>query len=124
MIDQMIDETIVSLQPDALFSRQGTAALRRLMAHYAGKHPVSYWAMLVSSERWRYQRHEIITVVAEQDWISETDAITALQFAELAVLAVEALAARWSPEQCKISAVRIDGKHTMSLVCSMEGFSR
>ncbi len=123
MIDQMIDETIVTLQPDALFSRQGTAALRRLMVHYAGQHPVSYWALLVSSERWRSQRHENIKVVAEQDWISETDAMTALQFAELAVMSVEAIAAHWEPEQCRIMSVRIDGKHTMSLVCNMEGFA-
>jgi hypothetical protein len=124
MLDQLIDETIVTLQPDALVSRQGTAALRRLMAHYAGKHPVSYWALLVSSERWRYQRHDIITVVAEQDWISETDVITALQFAELAVMSVEAISAHWEPEQCRISAVRIDGKPVVSLVCSAESVGR
>ena len=123
MIDQLLTETIVTLQPDALLSRQGTAALRRLMEHYADKHPVSYWSLLVSSERWRYHRHEIITIVAEQDWISETDAMTALQCAELAVMSVEAVAAHWTPEQCRISTVRIDGAVLVSLVCSVEGFT-
>lgn len=58
--------------------------------------------------------------VAEQDWMSLTDAETALQFSELCVLAVEAVAAGWTPDQCRIAAVSINGKRTLSLICSLE----
>ncbi|HEV2121472.1 MAG TPA: hypothetical protein VGW38_01695 [Chloroflexota bacterium] len=121
MMDQLMSETIITLHPDTRFSSQATAALQRLMAHYAASHPVSYWAILVSSSSWRIQRHEIIRAVAEKDWIKETDTVSALQFAELAVMAVEAVAAQWRPEQCRLSAVRINGKMVMSLISSVEG---
>lgn len=122
-MDQIMAKTIVTLHPDVRFSSQATAALRRLMRHYAEKHPASYWAAMVSAPAWRAQRADLIRAIAEQEWITETDAVSALQFAELTVLAVEACAGQWRPEQCRLSAVRIDGKHTMSLVCSVEGFS-
>ncbi len=40
--------------------------------------------------------------------------------AELHVMALEAVAALWAPEQCRISAVRIDGAVLVSLVCSLD----
>lgn len=123
-MDQIMAETIVTLHPDVLFASQATTALRRLMCHYAEIRPASYWAAMVSVPVWREQRPDVIRTIAERDWITEANEIDALKFAELTVLAVEACAGQWRPEQCRLSAVRIDGKHTMSLICSMEGCSR
>jgi hypothetical protein len=123
MNDQLMDETIVTLHPDTMATIHTTAALRRLMAHYAEERPQSYWATLVSTPAWRASRPNIIQAIAEKEWLQDTDPATALRCAEIQVMAAEACAGGWTPAQCRITAVRIDGKHTMSLVCSVEGYS-
>jgi hypothetical protein len=91
------------------------------MAHYAGERPQSHWAALVSNPLWRARRPDVIRAIAEREWLHDTHEIMALHCAELQVMAVEAIASGWPPEQCRITAVRIDGKSVMSLVCSVEG---
>lgn len=121
-MDQLVAETITTLHPDSLRSTHATDALRRLMHYYGDKYPADYWARLVSSTVWREQRPGLIVRVAEQDWLEETDALTALQCAELSVMAVEALASLWTPENCRVMVVRVDDTPRMSLVCALEGF--
>lgn len=123
-MDQLLTETSPALHPATLIAEQATQTLRYLMRHYANEHPPRHWASMVSRPCWREERTETIRALAEgwlevQD-ISEREAIV---MGEIHVLAIEALAAQWQPEQCRIMSVRIDGKHTMSLVCNMEGFA-
>ncbi len=124
MIDQLLTETSPALHPDTLIAEQATQTLRYLMRHYASEHPPRHWATMVSVPYWREERTETIRALAE-GWlevqeISEREAIV---MGEIHVLALEALAAQWQTEQCRIMSVRIDDKPTVSLVCNMEGFT-
>ena len=122
-MDRLVDETVTTLHPDSLMTNRATNALRRLMHHYAGQHPATHWAQLVSAPEWRHNRPAIIRGIAEREWLEDSSERTALMCAELQVMAFEALASRWTPDQCRVQAVRIDGQLVTSLVCNLEGFA-
>ncbi len=56
----------------------------------------------------------------EAEEISEREAIVV---GEIHVLALEALAAQWEPEYCRIATVWMNGQPRVSLICNMEGFT-
>ncbi len=123
MIDQLLTETIPALHPATLIAEQATQTLRYLMRHYANEHPPRHWAAMVSVPCWREERAEMIRALAEgwlevQD-ISEREAIV---MGEIHVLAIEALAAQWEPEYCRIETVWMNGKPRVSLVCNVGGY--
>lgn len=121
MMDQLLAETLPTLHPDSVRAQQASACLQELMAHYAHEHPPRFWATMVSAPYWREERPAMIRALAVADGSSAAGEREALLLAELHVLAIEAVAAHWEPEQCRIATVRIDGKILVSLVCSMEG---
>ncbi len=121
-MDQLLTETILSVQPDMEWGDVLTAALHSLMEEYASRNPVADWAAMVSSPHWREQRPEIARQAAEQ-WFEAEDLSesAALLMGKVQVMAIEAVAGCWTPEQCRVMSVRIDGNHRMSLVCSVGG---
>jgi hypothetical protein len=122
MIDQLLTETSPALHPDSLCAEQATQTLRYLMRHYASEHPPRHWATMVSVPYWREERTEMIRALAE-GWLEVQDISEreALVVGEIHVLAIEALAAQWEPEYCRISTVRMNGQPRVSLVCVVGG---
>jgi hypothetical protein len=119
--DNLVTETLAGLHPDTLLQTQTTFYLRALMRHHANEHPPQFWAAMVSARYWREDRSEMIHALAVSDNSGGVQERDALLMAELHVLGLEAVAAAWTPEQCWISTVRIDGKPVVSLVCVVEG---
>ncbi len=116
-MDQLLTETIPALHPDSLIAEQATQTLRDLMRRYRLEHPPRYWATMVSTPHWREDRPEMIRLIAGYGWNGDTDGRAVLLMAELHVMAIEAVAGLWEPEQCRISTVRMNGKPVVSLVC-------
>ncbi len=121
MDDTLVAETLAGLHPDTLLQTQTTFYLRALMRHHASEHPPQFWATMVSTPYWREDRPEMIRALAVADNSGGIQERDALLMAELHVLALEALAALWTPEQCRVDTVRIAGKPVVSLVCVVGG---
>ena len=121
-MDQLLTETIPALHPDSLCAEQATQTLRYLMRHYASEHPDRHWATMVSDPHWRHHRPEMVRQAAEA-WLEAEDVSErdALLFAELHVMALEAVAGLWQPEQCRIATVWMNGQPRVSLVCVVGG---
>lgn len=123
-MDQLVSETITTLHPDSRRSTVLTNALRFLMEVHAEQLSPDELVELVASDVWRFDRPAVITEHAAK-WLAE-ERITerqALMLAEVEVMAIEALASHWQPEQCRVMAVKIDGTPRLSMVCALEGFS-
>ena len=124
MIDQLLTETSPALHPDTLIAEQATQTLRYLMRYYASEHPPRHWATMVSVLSSRQHGLETIRALAEGSLeVQDISERVTIVVGEIHVLAIEALAAQWQPEQCRISTVWMNGKPTVSLVCNMEGFT-
>ncbi len=123
-MDQLIEETILSVQPDMEWGSLLTTALHSLMEEYAGREPAAHWAAMVSAPHWRQQRPELARQSAEE-WFEAEDLSesAALLMGNVQVMAIEAVAGCWTPAQCRVMSVRFDGTHRMSLVCNVEGFT-
>lgn len=122
-MDQLVEETIVSVHPLTITASVATTALRQTMERHDVPAMIAELTRIVTHPGWREQRPELIRGLAERNWSNEMTDQAALMCAEIEVLAFEAIAARWKPEQCRVMVVRIDGTPRLSLVCALEGFS-